>query len=101
MKELQFKVGKYSVVKTFLVSSINVFQCSIDCRRKLLESLILTGGSARMKGLYARLKDELKQMVKSPDRSYASKLGNIDSFKFYLYPNTPLEMIANWLGGIL
>uniref|UniRef100_A0A0N5A890 Actin-related protein 10 n=1 Tax=Syphacia muris TaxID=451379 RepID=A0A0N5A890_9BILA len=76
-----------------------VYRCPIDSRKVLLESLILTGGPARIPGFYARLKDELKDMVKSPKYYYADKLGHIDSVKFYLYPNTPIEMIANWIGG--
>lgn len=76
-----------------------IYLCPVDCRRKLLESLILTGGPTRMKGFYSRLKDELKYMVKSPEYCYFNKLGHIDSVKFFLYPNTPLEMIASWLGG--
>ncbi|CAG9535307.1 unnamed protein product [Cercopithifilaria johnstoni] len=74
-----------------------VYRCPIDARRKLLDSIILVGGTTRMKGFYARLRDEILRLITVS--SYVSKLGNIKSVKFYRLPNTSIELYASWIGG--
>ncbi|VIO92888.1 Actin family protein [Brugia malayi] len=74
-----------------------VYRCPIDTRRKLLDSIILVGGTTRMKGFYARLRDEILHLLTAP--AYAQKLGNIKSVKFYRLPNTSIELYASWIGG--
>uniref|UniRef100_A0A915PVD3 Actin-related protein 10 n=1 Tax=Setaria digitata TaxID=48799 RepID=A0A915PVD3_9BILA len=74
-----------------------VYRCPIDARKKLLESIILVGGTTRMKGFYARLRDEILRSLTTSD--YANKLGNIKSVKFYRLPNTSIELYASWIGG--
>ncbi|VDM07934.1 unnamed protein product [Wuchereria bancrofti] len=74
-----------------------VYRCPIDARRKLLDSIILVGGTTRMKGFYARLRDEILHLLTAS--AYAQKLGNIKSVKFYRLPNTSIELYASWIGG--
>ncbi|MCP9257881.1 hypothetical protein DINM_001264 [Dirofilaria immitis] len=74
-----------------------VYRCPIDARRKLLDSLILVGGTTRMKGFSARLRDEILCLLTTS--AYANKLGNIKSVKFYRLPNTSIELYASWIGG--
>lgn len=52
-----------------------------------------------MKGFYARLQSELLELMTS--NPYSSKLGSIKSVKFFLLPNTRIELYGNWLGGYL
>ena len=40
-----------------------IYQCAIDIRRDLLNSICLTGGTAKMKGFAQRLKKEIKSTV--------------------------------------
>ncbi|EFO22014.2 actin [Loa loa] len=74
-----------------------VYRCPIDMRRKLLDSIILVGGTTRMKGFSARLRDEILRLLTAS--AYANKLGNIKSVKFYRLPNTSIELYASWIGG--
>ncbi|OZC07511.1 hypothetical protein X798_05505 [Onchocerca flexuosa] len=71
--------------------------CPIDARRKLLDSIILVGGTTRMKGFSARFRDEILRSLTTS--AYANKLGNIKSVKFYRLPNTSIELYASWIGG--
>ncbi|KAL3993687.1 Actin family protein [Acanthocheilonema viteae] len=74
-----------------------VYRCPIDARKKLLDSIILVGGTTRMKGFAARLRDEI--LCSLTTSSYVNKLGNIKSVKFYRLPNTSIELYASWIGG--
>ncbi|VDK67832.1 unnamed protein product [Onchocerca ochengi] len=74
-----------------------IYRCPIDARRKLLDSIILIGGTTRMKGFSARLRDEILRSLTAS--AYAIKLGNIKSVKFYRLPNTSIELYASWIGG--
>uniref|UniRef100_A0A0R3RJT6 Actin-related protein 10 n=1 Tax=Elaeophora elaphi TaxID=1147741 RepID=A0A0R3RJT6_9BILA len=74
-----------------------VYRCPIDTRRKLLDSIILVGGTTRMKGFSARLRDEI--LLSLTTSSYINKLGRIKSVKFYRLPHTSIELYASWIGG--
>ncbi|VDK73571.1 unnamed protein product [Litomosoides sigmodontis] len=74
-----------------------VYSCPIDARRKLLEGIILVGGTTRMKGFSSRLRDEILRLLTTS--SYVGKLGNIKSVKYYRLPNTSIELYASWIGG--
>lgn len=62
-----------------------------------MDSIILIGGTTRMKGFSARLRDEILRSLTAS--AYAIKLGNIKSVKFYRLPNTSIELYASWIGG--
>ncbi|VDM97563.1 unnamed protein product [Thelazia callipaeda] len=74
-----------------------VYRCPIDTRKKLLESMLLTGGTTRMQGFYARLQNEILRLVTTSD--YANKLGHIGSVKFYRLPKSSVELYGSWIGG--
>lgn len=57
----------------------------------------MVGGSTRMNGFYARLRDEILCLLSAAD--YVDKLGNIKSVKFYRLPNSSVELYASWIGG--
>ncbi|XP_053615567.1 actin-related protein 10 [Plodia interpunctella] len=71
-----------------------IMQCPIDARRALADNILVTGGTAALPGLRARLAQELKVLVTQPP--YNEHL-YIQSFKFHSAPahcNT-----TAWVGG--
>ena len=75
---------------------ILTFQCSIDARRPLAANILLIGGTALAKGLTARLKAELENLVQC----------NLDKEKLYLtefkFHSAPCKAnYTAWLGGAI
>ncbi|XP_072933629.1 actin-related protein 10 [Epargyreus clarus] len=73
-----------------------IMQCPIDTRRALAENILVTGGTAAMPGLQARLAHELRYLVTQPP--YNSRL-QVRTFKFHRAPAA--ASCAAWLGGAL
>ncbi|XP_049871483.1 actin-related protein 10 [Pectinophora gossypiella] len=73
-----------------------IMQCPIDVRRALAENILVTGGTAAMPGLKARLVHELRYLVTQPP--YNERL-HIQEFKFHTAPAH--DNSVAWLGGAL
>lgn len=71
-------------------------RCPIDARRALAENVLVTGGTASLPGLRARLAQELRHLV--TEAPYASRL-HVREFKFHRAPAQ--DGAAAWLGGAL
>lgn len=73
----------------------SILKCPVDVRKVLSENIFLIGGTAIIMGLLARLKSELKHLLKT-NNQYESKL-YFKSVKFH----TPIGKanFAAWLGG--
>ncbi|XP_050354791.1 actin-related protein 10 [Nymphalis io] len=70
--------------------------CPIDARRELAENILVTGGSAALPGLKARLAQELRHLVTLPP--YRECL-RISKFKFHTAPAH--DNSVAWVGGAL
>ncbi|KAL7017045.1 hypothetical protein ACKWTF_010234 [Chironomus riparius] len=71
-----------------------IIKCPVDSRKELAENILLIGGTSSMMGIKARLRDELRTLIKSEfykDRLY------IDDVKFHNAPSKP--NFTGWLGG--
>lgn len=73
-----------------------IVQCPIDVRRALAENILVTGGTANLPGLKARLAHELRYLVTQPP--YNERL-HIREFKFHTAPAH--DNSVAWLGGAL
>lgn len=73
-----------------------IMQCPIDARRALAENILVTGGTAAMPGLKARLAHELRYLVTQPP--YSSRL-MVRTFKFHRAPAH--DNACAWAGGAL
>uniref|UniRef100_A0AC34RSZ8 Actin-like ATPase domain-containing protein n=1 Tax=Panagrolaimus sp. JU765 TaxID=591449 RepID=A0AC34RSZ8_9BILA len=74
--------------------------CPVDYRKQLANSLIITGGTRRMKGFVGRLRRELRDLFATQDGGLMKHL--CDEIKF---PTTPqdvgIEKYDAWLGATL
>ncbi|XP_026483197.2 actin-related protein 10 [Vanessa tameamea] len=70
--------------------------CPIDARRELAENVLVTGGTAALPGLRARLAQELRHLVTLPP--YRDRL-RVSKFKFHTAPAH--DNAAAWVGGAL
>lgn len=71
-----------------------ILRCPVDARKELAENILLIGGTSSVLGIKARLRDELRKLLKSnlyKDRLY------IDDVKFHSAPAKP--NFTAWLGG--
>lgn len=71
-----------------------ILKCPVDARKKLAENILLIGGTANVLGIKTRLRDELRELIKSDvykDRLY------VDDVKFHSAPSKP--NFTAWLGG--
>lgn len=71
-----------------------IIKCPVDSRKEIAENILLIGGTSSMMGIKARLRDELRTLIKSDfykDRLY------IDDVKFHSAPAKP--NFIGWLGG--
>ncbi|XP_059058773.1 actin-related protein 10 [Achroia grisella] len=73
-----------------------IMQCPIDARRALAENILITGGTATMPGLKARLAHELRYLVTQPP--YSTRV-MVRTFKFHRAPAH--ENACAWAGGAL
>ncbi|KAL0819148.1 hypothetical protein ABMA28_008403 [Loxostege sticticalis] len=71
-----------------------IMLCPIDARRALSENILVTGGTATMPGLKARLAHELRYLVTQPP--YSDRLC-IREFKFHKSPTH--DNTVAWCGG--
>jgi hypothetical protein len=78
----------------------NTIQMSpIDCRRKLYNNIILSGGSTSVSGLHQRLDRELKTLVNDRLEKYASEKGMKPApIDINIY-SSPYKNFAVWNGG--
>ncbi|MFH4974473.1 hypothetical protein AB6A40_001182 [Gnathostoma spinigerum] len=74
----------------------SVLRCPIDCRRSLLEGIITVGGLTKMPGFLARFRQEILALL-----SETPKLHELKQVRFFRLPDTPMELVANWVGGSL
>lgn len=71
----------------------------IDCRRKLYNNIILSGGSTSVQGLHTRLDKELKHLVNDRLQKYASEKGiKPTPIDINIY-SSPYKNFAVWNGG--
>ena len=73
--------------------------CPIDYRKRLISHIIITGGPSELKGIFPRIKKELKALLEeSKDLNYL-----IDDVKFLTIPGTdsevPISRFDAWIGG--
>ncbi|CAH0402309.1 unnamed protein product [Chilo suppressalis] len=73
-----------------------IIQCPIDARRALAENILVTGGTASMLGLKARLAHELRYLVTQPP--YSDRL-YVREFKFH--KSACHDNVCAWTGGAL
>ncbi|XP_013186077.2 actin-related protein 10 [Amyelois transitella] len=73
-----------------------IMQCPIDARRALASNILVTGGSACLPGLKARLAQELRDLITQPP--YNERL-YVQTFKFHTAPAH--DNIVAWVGGAL
>ncbi|KAJ0172428.1 hypothetical protein K1T71_012401 [Dendrolimus kikuchii] len=71
-----------------------IMQCPIDARRELAANILVTGGTATLPGLKARLAEELRYLITQPP--YESRL-HVREFRFHRAPCP--ENACAWAGG--
>ncbi|VDK52489.1 unnamed protein product, partial [Cylicostephanus goldi] len=94
--EVFFERGCDDVSLPKLIHSI-VERCPLDLRKRMFESLLITGGPSLIPGFLSRLKAELKEEAKSSP----SKTKQCESIRFYRFPDQSAELYLPWLGGSL
>ena len=72
----------------------SIIKCPIDARKELAENILLIGGTSSAMGIKARLRDELRALIKS---DYYKERLYIDDVKFHNAPSKP--NFTGWLGG--
>ena len=71
----------------------------IDCRRKLYNNIILSGGSTSVEGLHKRLDKELRGLVNGRLERYATEKGIKPApIDINIY-SSPYKNFAVWNGG--
>lgn len=86
--------GDHISVPTMILDAIS--KCPVDMRKPLAENVLLIGGTAMATGMRARICEELKSLVVSPQ--YCDKL-KVRTFKFHTPPAK--ENFAAWLGAAI
>ncbi|ETN83644.1 Actin [Necator americanus] len=74
-----------------------VGRCPLDLRKRMFESILVTGGPSLIPGFLHRLKAELAEAAKGS----LSKLKQCESIRFYRFPDQCTEVYLPWLGGSL
>lgn len=72
-----------------------VSRCSVDLRKLMFESILLTGGPTLIPGFLSRLKEEIADVAKASP----SKQKQCEAIRFYRFPNQTAELYLGWLGG--
>uniref|UniRef100_A0A224XQA8 Putative actin n=1 Tax=Panstrongylus lignarius TaxID=156445 RepID=A0A224XQA8_9HEMI len=73
-----------------------ILKCGIDTHKELAENILLVGGSVMAPGFKARVMEEIRQMLKTPE--YSAKLP-IKCIKLHQPPGK--ENYMCWLGGAI
>ncbi|KHJ83592.1 Actin, partial [Oesophagostomum dentatum] len=94
--EVLFDRGNDDTSIPMLIHSI-VEKCPLDLRRKMFESILVTGGTSLIPGFLSRLKAELLEEAKSSP----SKMKQCESISFYRFTGQSAEVYLPWLGGSL
>ncbi|KAL6739208.1 hypothetical protein Aduo_012685 [Ancylostoma duodenale] len=94
--EVFFEKGGDDMSIPSLIHSI-VEKCPLDLRKRMFESLLLTGGPSLIPGFLSRLKAELAEDAKASP----SKMKQCESIRFYRFKDQSAEIYLPWLGGSL
>ncbi|KAE9552231.1 hypothetical protein FO519_004575 [Halicephalobus sp. NKZ332] len=77
--------------------------CPIDYRKKLAGHIIITGGPSEMKGIFPRIRKELKNLLEEKEDKALSALAN--DMKFLTIPGNnqevPISRFDAWIGGAI
>ncbi|VDP35853.1 unnamed protein product [Heligmosomoides polygyrus] len=95
LRKLMFESILLTGGPTLIPGFLSRLKCSVDLRKLMFESILLTGGPTLIPGFLSRLKEEIADVAKASP----SKQKQCEAIRFYRFPNQTAELYLGWLGG--